>query len=451
MIRKINVGIAAVVLFSLLVPAGCKTARFELSSLNITPEKVATGNTATVSVELANTGTAEGTYSITLSVDGVVMETKDVTMPAGVTRKAMFAVVKDTVGAYTIEAGNLSAILHVVKPAEFKLSSLEVTPKEVLPNGEVMITVDVSNVGGLEGNYGCNLLVNGKTVQREEVTVDSGAKETVTFTYAPKYWGSYVIEIGDLSQSITVLKPAEFRISSLEISPDETVAGSSITVTARVTNIGDVEGSHTVTLNIDGESAGIKTVTLSGGDMQTIGFNVFEDVVGVHTIKINSLSRSLRITPTPPFGYTGYTDWINGFFIAYPETWEQEEEEDFVASFLGPIEEGFSANILVGIETLPYEMTAQEYFEAAEWVYTVLPDYREISTEEMQINGVPAIRSTFTWSLAIGDLTIDLKQMQVMLVDGETAFVITITAYATSYDKLAETFNTSVNSFQFLP
>ena len=67
----------------------------------------------------------------------------DVTIPAEVTREVIFTVVKEIVGEYTVEIGELSGTLTVVEPAEFQLSSLVVTPQEVLPDEEVTVTVDV--------------------------------------------------------------------------------------------------------------------------------------------------------------------------------------------------------------------------------------------------------------------------------------------------------------------
>jgi len=51
--------IVCLLILMLIIPTGCKAAKFELSSLEITPSKVATGDVAIVSVDLANVGNAE--------------------------------------------------------------------------------------------------------------------------------------------------------------------------------------------------------------------------------------------------------------------------------------------------------------------------------------------------------------------------------------------------------
>lgn len=307
--RCILISIITILIFALIVPMGCKTAKFELSSLGITPSKVATGDTATISVDLANVGSAEGTYTVTFSLDAVVIDTKDVTIPAETTREVTCTVVKETDGEYTVEIGSLSGTLHVVKPAEWELASLVVTPQEVLPNEEVTVTVDVSNIGGLEGDYTCTLVVN--TIQQEskEVTVDGGVTETVTFTFTPSYAGGRCdIEIGELTEEIRTLRPADIKVTSVSASPKEIEIGSSVTVTVDLRNHGDVEGSHIVTLEVDGATVGTRSITIGGKDTThtaTVDFTITEDTIGRHSASVDGQSDYFLVIPAaqePPEG-----------------------------------------------------------------------------------------------------------------------------------------------------
>ena len=101
-----------------------------------------------------------------------------------------------------------------LKPAEFRLSSLVVTPREVILGDKATATVDVRNIGELEGDYDCALLIGGVTVQREEVTLHGGEAKTVSFTFTPEELGSCQVTVGDLTQTIKVLKTAEFTTFS---------------------------------------------------------------------------------------------------------------------------------------------------------------------------------------------------------------------------------------------
>ena len=203
--RKKMVSLMVIVLaLALIMPTACASAEFELSSLEITPSRVGTGDTATVKVDVANVGGAEGTYDASLDIDDVTVETRDVTIPPGATKTVTFAVVKQVVGVYTLEVGDLSGTVHVVKPAEFRLSSLEVTPREVVLGNGATATVDVRNVGDLEGSYDCALVIAGVRIQRKEVVLVGGATKTVSFAFTPDKLGSCRVNIGDLTQSTSV-------------------------------------------------------------------------------------------------------------------------------------------------------------------------------------------------------------------------------------------------------
>jgi len=196
--------LVALMVLVLVMPMSCAKPRFELSSLEITPNKVAAGDMVTITVDLANVGTAEGTYTATLSVDSVVIETKDVNIPEGATRKLTFSMVEDVVGIYTVEVGDLSGTLQVVKPAEFRLSSLEVTPTRIEQGEQFTVTVDVNNIGKVAGIYTVVLNVNGVRTDTKTVTITAGATKTVSFEVVKEIADTYDIELGGLTATVTV-------------------------------------------------------------------------------------------------------------------------------------------------------------------------------------------------------------------------------------------------------
>ncbi|UCB42373.1 MAG: DcrB-related protein [Dehalococcoidales bacterium] len=453
--KCILLSIITILIFTLVVPTGCKAAKFVLSSLEITPSTVATGDTATISVDLANIGSAEGTYTVTFSLDGVVIDTMDVTIPTETTREVTFTVVKETVGEYTVEIGSLSGTLHVVKPAEFQLSSLVVTPQEVLPPEEVTVTVDVSNVGGLVGDYTCTLIVSTRIQESKEITVDGGETETVTFTFPARYTGGRCeIEVGDLTEEIITLRPADIRVTSVSASPEEIETGSSVTVSVNLYNYGDVEGNETVTLEVDGKSVGTRIITVGGKDTTrtaTINFTVTEDTIGRHRANVGGKSDYFLVTPVVPAGYVGFTGgsfpWQTDFFIAYPEGWE-EQEGDELLNVIAPMQgDGTFPSFIVHSESLPQEMTLLEYFEIASLVYSFFPNYQVVSTEEVTINGIPAVKHTMTMSAQGINVTVT----QVYLINDDTVYLITIGASTAYYSEFTETFDTIINSFQIYP
>jgi len=76
-----------------LVPAA-----FTISSLAISPAEVDVGKSVTISVLASNTGDLTGSYEVTLKIDNVVVETKEVTLAGGASQKVTFTTTKDIAG-----------------------------------------------------------------------------------------------------------------------------------------------------------------------------------------------------------------------------------------------------------------------------------------------------------------------------------------------------------------
>ena len=100
----------------LIVPTACKApAEFELMSLNITPPEVTAGDPVGVTAGVKNVGGSEGVYTAMLNLDGVEVETEDVTLAPGTTEMITFSLVKEEAGTYVVAVGELSRELVVRK------------------------------------------------------------------------------------------------------------------------------------------------------------------------------------------------------------------------------------------------------------------------------------------------------------------------------------------------
>ncbi len=94
--------------------------------------------------------------------------------------------------------------------------------------------------------------------------------------------------------------PASFTIDNLISSPSKVEIGDPITISANVTNTGDLSSSYEVSLFIDGELAETKQVTLIGGVSQTVSFSVTEDTAGTYSVEVNDLTGSFTVVELPP-------------------------------------------------------------------------------------------------------------------------------------------------------
>ncbi|MDD4876516.1 MAG: CARDB domain-containing protein, partial [Dehalococcoidales bacterium] len=101
-------------------------AAFTISNLSITPAEVNVGENVTISVLVANTGDLSGSYEVTLEIDNVVVETKDVNIDSGASQKVTFTIDKNELGTYSVNVSGLSGSFTVQEEIEIPAADTEV-------------------------------------------------------------------------------------------------------------------------------------------------------------------------------------------------------------------------------------------------------------------------------------------------------------------------------------
>jgi len=89
-------------------------------------------------------------------------------------------------------------------PANFSVTSLDLSSEQVEPGQEVLVTVNVTNTGGSEDSYTLDLTINGAVEQTKTVTLAPSASDTVTFTVIKEEPGTYTISVDGLTKEFTV-------------------------------------------------------------------------------------------------------------------------------------------------------------------------------------------------------------------------------------------------------
>jgi hypothetical protein len=200
-----NIVILCTVILLFLLPAvGCAKAKFEVSALNVAPSDVVSGETATVSADVENTGGADGVYLATLTIDAVEIETKEISLAPGARETITFVVAEESPGTYQVAIGELTGSLRVLRPAEFVVSDLALRPSEAEVWEEVTVTAKVQNVGEAEGTYAGTLKIDGAEVEIKDISVAGGATETLSFTVIRDVGPCCDIKIGDLTETLTI-------------------------------------------------------------------------------------------------------------------------------------------------------------------------------------------------------------------------------------------------------
>ena len=98
-------------------------------------------------------------------------------------------------------------VIASTQPADFEASYLTVLPREVDPDEKVTISVKVTNTGDLSESYEVTLRLNKVAVATQEVTLEGGASQKVTFTTSKDVAGTYNVNVSGLSSTFTVTAP----------------------------------------------------------------------------------------------------------------------------------------------------------------------------------------------------------------------------------------------------
>lgn len=176
--------------------------------------------------------------------------------------------------------------------AVFEVTDLVISPSQVNEGEPTNISVTVKNTGDAQGSHSLELKINGTVEATEEVTLDAGASETVTFTVTKDTLGEYSIEIADLKGLLTVTAAA-FHVTDLTISPKEVSPGKPITISVNVTNVGSEQGNYTLWLKLR------KEITLGAKASQTVNFTIVEDTAGKHQLEIADLKGEFSVVGVP--------------------------------------------------------------------------------------------------------------------------------------------------------
>jgi hypothetical protein len=90
-------------------------AKFEVSNLTVSPSQVQLNQRITISLNVANTGSVSGSYSLKLKVDGKMNSTKDVTVAPGTSQTVNLILTEDTAGKHQVEVAGLSGEFEVIE------------------------------------------------------------------------------------------------------------------------------------------------------------------------------------------------------------------------------------------------------------------------------------------------------------------------------------------------
>lgn len=178
------------------------------------------------------------------------------------------------------------------EPASFDVTSLDVEPMEVEPGEPVLITARVVNTGEVTGDCSISCRIDGEEEDTQDVTgVGPGENHLVSFLVMRESPGTYHVDVEGLVGQFVVEEPLSpaFSISGLSVSPLEVAAGDSVTISFDVTNTGEMAGTYTATLRINGQVDGTQDVTLEAGETKSVSFSVSKTEPATYQVEIGDI------------------------------------------------------------------------------------------------------------------------------------------------------------------
>ncbi|MCW4014959.1 MAG: hypothetical protein NWF06_01175 [Candidatus Bathyarchaeota archaeon] len=288
-----------------------KSDNFEVTDLILESDWIQVGEPVDISVKVTNKGDKTGNHTVALTIDDVQTATETVQLSAGETTTVIFTATEQTEGNYTITIGSMTETLRVtvetpIKKAKLQLTNLVTSRQEAGIGDPITVSVTATNTGDETGEFSLELFVNDQKRQTKSIQLDGGENELVQFEITENSEGDYEVEIGGLTTSFTItseaqsVKPAEFQVTDLTINPSSALVDEVVTISVKVTNVGEESGTYTVNLTVDGVTRDSKDVTVTGQATDIVEFEVSEQNAGTYTVEVADQSGSFSVESLTP-------------------------------------------------------------------------------------------------------------------------------------------------------
>ena len=281
-----------------------------LTSVSTDPTSVYLGESVEVTATVENRGAAAGEESLSLEVNGDVVETQTVSLQAAddgdngsvAQSTATFTWSPEEAGDYELTvngtaAGTVTAEEEPAPAPDLQVEHAQADPTTVQEGETVTVSATVENHGDAEGNKTLQLRVDGDAEDSQSVSVDPGETEDVSFSWSSDEPGDYDLAVNDEDAGTVTVEPepASLEITAVGVDPDEPVETMQANAYAEVTNFGGASGALTVDFEVNGSEEGSETVQVDGGDTETATFSWTPDEVEEYELSFNGETLNVEV------------------------------------------------------------------------------------------------------------------------------------------------------------
>jgi hypothetical protein len=357
-----------------------------------TNEPVVEGETLEVEAVVENTGDAEATGTIGLTVAGNIDDTTTLTLDDDESETVTLEWETDgrLPGTYTAtvaaeDGASKSTEIEIQEPAVFDVA-IDRTDAPIVEGDTLVVDAAVENTGEAEATQTVELLVDGTTIESSSVTVSGGETETVSLTWgtsdgdAGDHTVTVVSEDTENATTITVQESAAFAVE-INSTTAPVIEGDPLEVTATVQNTGEVAGTRTVNLSADGETIESTTLTLEGGESEqlTLTWATTDGDAGGYTATVAS----------------GDDDDSTGVTVVAAAGSDGPQFDVAVETTNDPVTEGKPVELVAMVENRGEETDTQPI--------TLTVAGTEHERRQLTVDGGEAERLTLTWETLHGD------------------------------------------------
>ena len=112
-------------------------------------------------------------------------------------------------GDGTVVYGKDATFTTTSLPASFTFTTFNITPSTSQAGDTVNISVTCNNIGGSPGTYPVVLKINGVSEQTEEINLDPGKSQVVSFAITESKAGTYEVNVNELTSSFVVQESSQ--------------------------------------------------------------------------------------------------------------------------------------------------------------------------------------------------------------------------------------------------
>lgn len=176
-----------------------------------------------------------------------------------------------------------------------KVTGLKLSGESIVYGKSIEASVTVENSGVLETKYQGALLVDGQAKALDEVSVPSKDPQTVKLELTGLEPGDHTVSIGEYKETFKVLTPAAFKVTGLAIDPAENIlVGSTITMTATVSNTGETKGTYSPKVTLDGKAVDVASISIEPGKDKTLTLKIDVQDNGDHEIALDDQKLAFK-------------------------------------------------------------------------------------------------------------------------------------------------------------